>query len=180
MSGQAYPDVLRVGSFERVTESVGGAVADATEWRHRWAGGRRDRRRRVATAIQVASTTQSRAHQESPDRWLWMLLRHWYVALDAEGAVLTGDLDVEQTVRHASEHVASNPICSAVVDRAHAILLSAMTAAARPGVDGPQRSQLSTTTNARARRRSRRTRRPNRTRRPGIRTNDPLRHVATS
>jgi len=51
--------------------------------------------------------------------WIWL---HWYVALRAEAAVLAGRPDAGQRVADARIVVAGNPVASALVDRARALL----------------------------------------------------------
>jgi predicted ATPase/DNA-binding CsgD family transcriptional regulator len=51
--------------------------------------------------------------------WIWL---HWYVALDAEAAVLAGSADARERVAEARTTVAGNPIASAIVERAEALL----------------------------------------------------------
>jgi len=51
--------------------------------------------------------------------WIWL---HWYVALRAEAAVLAGAPSARARVTEAQEIVAGNPVASALVDRARALL----------------------------------------------------------
>ncbi|TDD71108.1 ATPase [Actinomadura darangshiensis] len=51
--------------------------------------------------------------------WVWL---HWYVALRAEAAVLTGHPDARDRIAAARDVVAGNPVASAQVDRADALL----------------------------------------------------------
>jgi hypothetical protein len=52
--------------------------------------------------------------------WSWL---HWYVALRAEAAVLAGRPDALSLIGKAREVVGGNPIASAQVDRAEALLI---------------------------------------------------------
>jgi predicted ATPase/DNA-binding CsgD family transcriptional regulator len=51
--------------------------------------------------------------------WIWL---HWYVALRAEAAVLTGHPDARRRIAAARSTVAGNPIAAAQLDRAEALL----------------------------------------------------------
>lgn len=51
--------------------------------------------------------------------WIWL---HWYVALRAEASALTGHADARGRIGAARAVVAGNPIASALVDRAEALL----------------------------------------------------------
>jgi predicted ATPase/DNA-binding CsgD family transcriptional regulator len=51
--------------------------------------------------------------------WVW---RHWYLALRAEAAVLTGDPDARRRITGARAVVAGDPIAGALLDRAEALL----------------------------------------------------------
>jgi predicted ATPase/DNA-binding CsgD family transcriptional regulator len=51
--------------------------------------------------------------------WIWL---HWHLALRAEAAVLAGDPDAERQVTIARPAVAGNPVATALVDRAAALL----------------------------------------------------------
>ncbi|GAA4078205.1 hypothetical protein GCM10022214_40170 [Actinomadura miaoliensis] len=51
--------------------------------------------------------------------WIWL---HWYVALRAEAAVLTGHPDARGRIDAARAVLAGNPVASAQVDRAEALL----------------------------------------------------------
>ncbi|MGX1808258.1 ATP-binding protein [Nocardia sp. NPDC055321] len=60
--------------------------------------------------------------QDSPDEraiWIW---RHWYVALRAEAAVLSGHPDARGVVAAARTTVSGNPIAGPIVERAAALL----------------------------------------------------------
>ncbi|MEV6865058.1 LuxR C-terminal-related transcriptional regulator [Streptosporangium subroseum] len=61
--------------------------------------------------------------------WIWL---HWYVALRAEAAVLAGSPDARGCLAEARTIVAGNPVASAIVQRAEALL------------DGDQESLLAT------------------------------------
>jgi predicted ATPase/DNA-binding CsgD family transcriptional regulator len=51
--------------------------------------------------------------------WIWL---HWYVALRAEAAALTGDPDARRRIAAARTIVAGNPIADAQLERAEALL----------------------------------------------------------
>jgi predicted ATPase/DNA-binding CsgD family transcriptional regulator len=51
--------------------------------------------------------------------WVWL---HWYVALRAETAVLAGHPDARERIDEARRTVAGNPVATAQVDRAEALL----------------------------------------------------------
>ena len=51
--------------------------------------------------------------------WIWL---HWYVALRAEAAVLTGSPVAAGRVAEARRMVAGNPVAEAMVERAGALL----------------------------------------------------------
>jgi predicted ATPase/DNA-binding CsgD family transcriptional regulator len=51
--------------------------------------------------------------------WIWL---HWYVALRAEAAVLTGHPEARDRIAAARAIVAGNPVATAQVDRAEALL----------------------------------------------------------
>ncbi|TMR35939.1 ATPase, partial [Nonomuraea zeae] len=51
--------------------------------------------------------------------WIWL---HWYVALRAEAAVLAGSPDARDHLAEARTIVAGNPVATAMVDRAGALL----------------------------------------------------------
>jgi predicted ATPase/DNA-binding CsgD family transcriptional regulator len=51
--------------------------------------------------------------------WIWL---HWYVALRAEASVLAGRSDASQRLADARTIVAGNPVASAIVERAGALL----------------------------------------------------------
>ncbi|MFG1830999.1 hypothetical protein [Micromonospora chersina] len=51
--------------------------------------------------------------------WIWL---HWYVALRAEAAVLAGSPDANRRLTEARTVVAGNPVASAIVERADALL----------------------------------------------------------
>jgi hypothetical protein len=51
--------------------------------------------------------------------WVWL---HWYVALRAEAAVLAGHPDARDRITAARTTVTGNPVASAQVDRAEALL----------------------------------------------------------
>jgi predicted ATPase/DNA-binding CsgD family transcriptional regulator len=58
----------------------------------------------------------------APSKWVTWIWLHWYVALRAEAAVLAGDPDARRQLALASEIVAGNPIATAIVRRAEALL----------------------------------------------------------
>jgi hypothetical protein len=51
--------------------------------------------------------------------WIWL---HWYVALRAEASVLAGGPDARERVAGARTTVAGNPVATAIVERADALL----------------------------------------------------------
>jgi len=51
--------------------------------------------------------------------WIWL---HWYVALRAEAAVLAGSSDAGDRLAEARATVAGNPVATAMVERAEALL----------------------------------------------------------
>src|SRR5262249_42563725 len=56
-----------------------------------------------------------------PDKWLGIWL-HWHLALRAEAAVLAGHPDASRHLTAARPIVAGNPIATAILDRAAALL----------------------------------------------------------
>src|SRR5262245_10897073 len=56
-----------------------------------------------------------------PDKWLGIWL-HWHLALRAEAAVLAGHPDASHQLTAARPSVAGNPIATAIIDRAAALL----------------------------------------------------------
>jgi predicted ATPase/DNA-binding CsgD family transcriptional regulator len=59
---------------------------------------------------------------DEPNLWLTGILLHWHVALRAEAAVLAGHPDATHHLAAARPIVAGNPIASAILDRAAALL----------------------------------------------------------
>jgi predicted ATPase/DNA-binding CsgD family transcriptional regulator len=59
---------------------------------------------------------------EEPNKWLTGILLHWHVALRAEAAVLAGHPDANHHLTAARPIVAGNPIATAILDRAAALL----------------------------------------------------------
>jgi predicted ATPase/DNA-binding CsgD family transcriptional regulator len=57
-----------------------------------------------------------------PDKWLTWIWLHWHVALRAEAAVLAGDADAVRHLTAACAVVAGNPVATALLDRAAALL----------------------------------------------------------
>jgi predicted ATPase/DNA-binding CsgD family transcriptional regulator len=55
-------------------------------------------------------------------RWISGLWRQWYAALKAEAAVLTGQSDAGERLVRAREITEYNPIATAIIDRAQAVL----------------------------------------------------------
>jgi predicted ATPase/DNA-binding CsgD family transcriptional regulator len=51
--------------------------------------------------------------------WIWL---HWYVALRAEASVLAGSADARERLAGAREVVTGNPVATAIVERAEALL----------------------------------------------------------
>jgi hypothetical protein len=62
------------------------------------------------------------AEPDELGKWVTWMWRHWYVALRAEAAVLAGDPDASGRLAAARTVVAGNPVASAIVDRASALL----------------------------------------------------------
>ena len=58
----------------------------------------------------------------TPNKWITWIWLHWYVALRAEAAVLAGDPDARGEVASARALVAGNPVATALVERAEALL----------------------------------------------------------
>jgi hypothetical protein len=85
-----------------------GAVFDATVLLHRG----------------DASAALERVAPEPDQVWKWVswIWLHWYVALRAEAAVLAGRPDARDLVDAARGTVSGNPVASAQVDRAQALL----------------------------------------------------------
>ena len=59
---------------------------------------------------------------DEPNLWLTGILLHWHVALRAEAAVLAGHPDATHHLAAARPIVTGNPIASAILDRAAALL----------------------------------------------------------
>ena len=60
--------------------------------------------------------------QPAPSKWISWIWLHWYVALRAEAAVLAADRHAGSQLAAASAVVAGNPIATAIVQRAEALL----------------------------------------------------------
>jgi predicted ATPase/DNA-binding CsgD family transcriptional regulator len=60
--------------------------------------------------------------EPAPSKWITWIWLHWYVALRAEAAVLAADPHARTQLAAASAVVAGNPIATAVVRRAEALL----------------------------------------------------------
>ena len=60
--------------------------------------------------------------QPAPSKWITWIWLHWYVALRAEAAVLAADPHARSQLAAASTVVAGNPIATAIVQRAEALL----------------------------------------------------------
>jgi predicted ATPase/DNA-binding CsgD family transcriptional regulator len=58
----------------------------------------------------------------APNKWLTWIWLHWHVALRAEAAVLAAHSDAAHYVTAAGPIVAGNPVATAIVDRAAALL----------------------------------------------------------
>lgn len=56
------------------------------------------------------------------DEWAIWVWRHWYLALRAEAAALTGAPDARHHLTTARTNVAGNPVADALLDRAEALL----------------------------------------------------------
>jgi predicted ATPase/DNA-binding CsgD family transcriptional regulator len=59
---------------------------------------------------------------EGPSKWLSWIWLHWHIALRAEAAVLAGHPDAARYLTAARPVVAGNPIATAILDRAAALL----------------------------------------------------------
>lgn len=59
---------------------------------------------------------------DEPNKWLTWIWLHWHVALRAEAAVLAGHPDANHHLAAARPIVAGNPIATAILDRAAALL----------------------------------------------------------
>ena len=57
-----------------------------------------------------------------PNKWLTWIWLHWHIALRAEAAVLAGHADANRHLTAARPIVAGNPIATAILDRAAALL----------------------------------------------------------
>ncbi|MGH9262382.1 MAG: ATPase, partial [Acidimicrobiales bacterium] len=57
-----------------------------------------------------------------PSKWVTWIWLHWYVALRAEAAVLAAHPDARSQLAAAGAVVAGNPIATAIVHRADALL----------------------------------------------------------
>jgi predicted ATPase len=62
------------------------------------------------------------AEPDELGKWVTWMWRHWYAAPRAEAAVLAGDPDASGRLAAARTVVADNPVASAIVDRASALL----------------------------------------------------------
>jgi hypothetical protein len=62
------------------------------------------------------------AEPDEMEKWITWIWRHWYQALRAEAAVLAGHPDASDRLAIARTIVAGNPIASAIVERAAALL----------------------------------------------------------
>jgi hypothetical protein len=60
--------------------------------------------------------------EPAPSKWLTWIWLHWYVALRAEAAVLSGHPDARREIAAATPLVAGNPIATALVERSAALL----------------------------------------------------------
>ncbi len=59
---------------------------------------------------------------DEPNKWLTWIWLHWHIALRAEAAVLAGHSDANRHLAAARPMVAGNPIATAILDRAAALL----------------------------------------------------------
>jgi predicted ATPase/DNA-binding CsgD family transcriptional regulator len=59
---------------------------------------------------------------DEPNKWLTWIWLHWHIALRAEAAVLAGHPDANRHLAAARPVVAGNPIATAILDRAAALL----------------------------------------------------------
>jgi predicted ATPase/DNA-binding CsgD family transcriptional regulator len=59
---------------------------------------------------------------DEPNKWLTWIWLHWHIALRAEAAVLAGHPDAYRHLAAARPMVAGNPIATAILDRAAALL----------------------------------------------------------
>jgi hypothetical protein len=62
------------------------------------------------------------AHASEPNKWLSWIWLHWHIALRAEAAVLAGHHDASHHLTAAGPIVAGNPIATAILERAAALL----------------------------------------------------------
>lgn len=71
-----------------------------------------------------ASQAVERMAPEAAEVWKWVtwIWLHWYVALRAEATMLAGNPDAGDRLANARTIVAGNPVASAIVDRAQALL----------------------------------------------------------
>ena len=60
--------------------------------------------------------------EPAPSKWITWIWLHWYVALRAEAAVLAADPHARSQLAAAGTVVAGNPIATAIVQRAEALL----------------------------------------------------------
>ncbi|MFG2075447.1 ATP-binding protein [Nonomuraea maritima] len=72
-----------------------------------------------------AAEALDRLAPEPREVWQWVtwIWHHWYVALRAEAAVLAGTPDAHDRVAEARTVVSGNPVATALVDRAAALLV---------------------------------------------------------
>ncbi len=59
---------------------------------------------------------------DEPNKWLTWIWLHWHIALRAEAAVLAGHSDANHHLTAARPIVAGNPVATAILDRAAALL----------------------------------------------------------
>jgi predicted ATPase/DNA-binding CsgD family transcriptional regulator len=60
--------------------------------------------------------------EPAPSKWVTWIWLHWYVALRAEAAVLAADPEARRDLSAAGTTVAGNPVATAIVERAEALL----------------------------------------------------------
>ena len=74
------------------------------------------------TLLHHGQATLALERLDEPNAWLTGILLHWHVALRAEAAVLAGHADATRHLADARPTVAGNPIATAILDRAAALL----------------------------------------------------------
>jgi hypothetical protein len=74
------------------------------------------------TLLHHGQATLALERLDEPNAWLTGILLHWHLALRAEAAVLAGHADATRHLTDARPTVAGNPIATAILDRAAALL----------------------------------------------------------